>query len=54
MAAVCVGALVMVAGYFLSEMYILKIFCDTFGYTSAITELPANLLQGVSVRQQGI
>ena len=46
MAAVCVGALVMVAGYFLSEMYILKIFSDTFGYTAAITELPANLLQG--------
>lgn len=44
--AVCVGALVMVAGYFLSEMYILRIFDSTFGYTYAITELPANLVQG--------
>lgn len=44
--AVVTGALVMVAGYFFAELYVLKLFDSTFGYTAAIAELPANLVQG--------
>ncbi len=45
-AAVAGGALVMVAGYFTAELFILRLFDDTFGYTYAVTELPMNLVQG--------
>ncbi len=44
--AVVAGAAVMVAGYFFAELWILKIFDDSFGYAAAITELPFNLIQG--------
>jgi len=40
------GALVMVAGYFIAEMTVLKIFDPAFGYAAAIAELPFNLIQG--------
>jgi uncharacterized membrane protein len=36
----------MVIGYFLVELYPMKLIDSTFGYTAAITELPANLVQG--------
>jgi uncharacterized membrane protein len=44
--AVAAGALAMVVGYFIGEMYILVIFDKTFGYMAAAAELPLNLLQG--------
>jgi uncharacterized membrane protein len=46
MAAVAVGAIAMVTGYFIGEAYILAIFDKAFGYTAAAAELPVNLLQG--------
>lgn len=45
-AAVVAGALVMVAGYFAAEMYILKLFDSSFGLAAAVSELPMNLVQG--------
>lgn len=45
-AAVVIGAVVMVIGYFAAELYVLKFFDNTFGYTYAIGELPLNLVQG--------
>ncbi|HOJ11675.1 MAG TPA: ECF transporter S component [Clostridiales bacterium] len=44
--AVIAGALIMVAGYFIAELSILKLFDSTFGYTAAISELPFNFIQG--------
>ena len=44
--AVTVGAVIMVAGYFFAETFILQIVDKTFGYSAAITELPLNLIQG--------
>jgi len=44
--AVACGSLVMVAGYFIGEAYILRLFDSTFGFVAAIAELPLNLLQG--------
>lgn len=44
--AVVAGALVMVVGYFLAELFVLRIFDSTFGYTFAMAELPFNLVQG--------
>ncbi|HHW47978.1 MAG TPA: ECF transporter S component [Clostridiaceae bacterium] len=44
--AVIIGAIVMVAGYFLAEAFVLSMFDTTFGYTFAVTELPFNLAQG--------
>jgi uncharacterized membrane protein len=44
--AVITGALVMVAGYFFAELYVLKLVDNTFGYAAAMAELPANLVQG--------
>ncbi len=45
-AAMVIGAAVMVFGYFFAELYLLKFFDSTFGYTAAIAELPMNLVQG--------
>lgn len=46
-AGVVTGAAVMVAGYFIGELYFLKLFDNTtFGYAFAIGELPGNVLQG--------
>lgn len=44
--SVAAGVLIMVAGYFIGEAYILTLFDKTFGYAVAVTELPLNLLQG--------
>lgn len=44
--AVIVGAVIMVFGYFFAETYILGMFSTGFGLTAAVTELPANLVQG--------
>lgn len=46
--AVFVGALIMVAGYFLAEAFILGMFDKAFGLAAAVSELLPNLLQGVS------
>lgn len=45
-AAIITGALVMVVGYFIAELSILKLVDQSFGYTAAISELPFNLIQG--------
>ena len=44
--AVTVGAVVMVGCYFISETFILGYFDKTFGLAAAVTEFPANLVQG--------
>lgn len=44
--SIVVGAVIMVAGYFLGEMYVLRIFDSQFGYTAAAADLPFNLIQG--------
>lgn len=45
-AAVVSGAVMMIAGYFFAELYILSIFDKTFGYAAAIKDLVPNLVQG--------
>lgn len=44
--AIVTGAVIMIAGYFIGEATILKLFDNTFGLTAAITELPGNAIQG--------
>ncbi len=44
--AIIVGTAVMVIGYFIAELTILRLFDPTFGYAAAIAELPFNLIQG--------
>jgi len=44
--ALVIGALVMVAGYFSGEAFILSLIDRSFGLAAAVTELPANLTQG--------
>lgn len=44
--AVAVGAVIMVAGYFFAEAFLLSIFDEAFGWTAAITELLPNFIQG--------
>jgi uncharacterized membrane protein len=44
--AIITGIVVMVAGYFIAELSILKLFDPTLGYAAAIAELPFNLIQG--------
>lgn len=44
--AVSAGIIVMVAGYFVAELSILRLFDTAFGYSAAISELPFNLIQG--------
>lgn len=46
--AVAVGAVIMIAGYFLAEAFILGMFDEAFGLAAAVSELLPNLLQGVS------
>ncbi|HHV97385.1 MAG TPA: ECF transporter S component [Clostridiaceae bacterium] len=40
------GALVMVAGYFIAELSVLRLFDPAFGFAAAVAELPFNLIQG--------
>ncbi|MFZ5987954.1 MAG: ECF transporter S component [Bacillota bacterium] len=44
--AVITGSLVMISGYFISELYLLKIFDESMGITAAMRDLPVNLVQG--------
>ncbi|HEX2944780.1 MAG TPA: ECF transporter S component [Clostridia bacterium] len=44
--ALVIGALIMVAGYFSGEAFILSIFDRSFGLAAAATEIPSNLVQG--------
>lgn len=44
--AVIVGAVIMVAGYFAAEAYVLSIFNKDFGIAAAVSELVPNLIQG--------
>lgn len=44
--AIITGALIMVAGYFITELTILKLVDPSFGYAAAISELPFNFIQG--------
>ncbi|MGE5614835.1 MAG: ECF transporter S component [Bacillota bacterium] len=46
--AVAAGAIIMIAGYFLAEAFILGMFDEAFGLAAAASELLPNLLQGVS------
>lgn len=43
---VAIGAIIMVAGYFLAETFILGLFDETFGLTAAVAELLPNSVQG--------
>lgn len=43
---VAVGAIIMVAGYFLAETFILGLFDEAFGLTAAVAELLPNSVQG--------
>ncbi|MDP4093360.1 MAG: ECF transporter S component [Bacillota bacterium] len=44
---VAVGALIMIAGYFLAEAFILGIFNKEYGLTTAVANLLPNVVQGV-------
>lgn len=44
--SVVAGAIVMVAGYFVAEAYLLGFFDKAFGLAAAVSELVPNLLQG--------
>ncbi len=46
-AAVIAGAVIMVAGYFLAEAFLLGFFDETFGLTAAVAELLPNSVQGL-------
>jgi uncharacterized membrane protein len=44
---ICLGAATMVAGYFVAEATVLRLFdSGAFGWAAAVTELPINLIQG--------
>jgi uncharacterized membrane protein len=43
---VIAGAVIMAAGYFTAEAFVLNLFAEGFGLAAAATELPANILQG--------
>lgn len=44
--SIIAGVAAMVAGYFIAEATVLRVFDEAFGITAAITELPVNLAQG--------
>ena len=44
--AIIAGCIIMIAGYFFAEIYILKLFSTEYGYLKAISELPFNAVQG--------
>lgn len=44
--AIILGCIVMVAGYFFSEIFVLGLFSTEYGYAKALSELPFNLVQG--------
>jgi uncharacterized membrane protein len=44
--AAITGAVVMIAGYFLAEVFVLRLFDASFGYAKAIADLPYNIVQG--------
>jgi uncharacterized membrane protein len=44
--AAIAGACVMIGGYFLAELFILRVFDSSFGYAKAIADLPYNVVQG--------
>lgn len=43
---VAVGAVIMAAGYFAAEAFLLGFFDEAFGWTAAVTELLPNFIQG--------
>ena len=44
--AVVVGSLIMIAGYFIGETFLLSLIDKTYGYSYAINELRTNIVQG--------
>ncbi len=44
--AAIAGAVVMISGYFLCELTVLRLVDNTFGFVKAIQELPFNIVQG--------
>lgn len=53
-AATIAGMVVMVAGYYIGEAYILNLFSEGYGYAAAAAELPLNILQGALSAVVGI
>ncbi|MDD4189312.1 MAG: ECF transporter S component [Eubacteriales bacterium] len=52
--ATIAGMLVMVAGYYIGEAFILGWFSEGYGYAAAAAELPLNILQGALSAVAGI
>lgn len=46
-AAVSVGAVIMILGYFLAEAFLLGLFNEAFGLTAAVAEILPNAVQGI-------
>lgn len=44
--AAVAGAVIMIGGYFLAEMFVLGLFDTSFGFAKAIADLPYNVVQG--------
>lgn len=44
--ALITGAVIMIGGYFLAELTVLKLFDPVFGLSAALAELPFNAIQG--------
>lgn len=45
-AAIAAGAVIMIAGYFAAEAFILGYFDHTFGFAAAVSEVLPNVIQG--------
>lgn len=52
--ATIAGMVVMVAGYYIGEAFILGLFSEGYGYAAAAAELPLNILQGALSAVAGI
>jgi len=46
--AIIAGSIVMISGYFFSELYVLSIFDKSMGLAKALMDLPFNIVQGVA------
>lgn len=46
--AIVSGSIVMIGGYFVSELYVLSIFDKSMGLAKALMDLPFNVVQGVA------
>ncbi|WP_265446685.1 ECF transporter S component [Acetivibrio straminisolvens] len=46
LAASIAGSIVMISGYFVAELYVMRLFDETMGLAAALRDLPVNLVQG--------